>query len=241
MAKIQVTESELRELVKESVQSVLNEARWNNYGMNWDQLSDAEKQAYAKRYGDAAGANTSTGGGYYNPNNVVTDYEKLGQYYAQQQKKKGKKANRNGYSAEFFNKTQGELDQYKNALQQIQNALTGPLKESVNEQTAPAAQYTGAAGGTGGVRGGETTQQQAPEQATETDVLANIPQMVQQIQNMRMKAQLVPGLQNKVKQLTTANQQLTAQNQQLTTQNQQLTARVQTNNANQMTPGTAQA
>lgn len=34
MAKIQITESELRQLIGESVVSVLNEARYNTYGVN---------------------------------------------------------------------------------------------------------------------------------------------------------------------------------------------------------------
>ena len=56
MSKIKITESELRQLIGESVVSVLNEARYNTYGVNWEDLTGPQKENYAKMYGNKAGA-----------------------------------------------------------------------------------------------------------------------------------------------------------------------------------------
>lgn len=146
MAKIKVTESELKQLIRESVESILKEANWNNYGMDWDQLSEPEKKAYAQRYANRANATYYTdangnriSGGYATPNTNY-DYDKLGQFYKTQQTKKAGKSHRNGFSAEYVKNLQNNLNQaqsqnkaYTNALNQIKSSLK--LQEQVNEDT----------------------------------------------------------------------------------------------------------
>ena len=52
MAKIKITENELKQIIRESVEGVLNEV---NYAMDWDKLSSAEKQNIAKSYDNLGG------------------------------------------------------------------------------------------------------------------------------------------------------------------------------------------
>ena len=49
MAKIQITESELKQIIRESVEGVLNE-RQVLYGADWEDLSDDEKENALKKY-----------------------------------------------------------------------------------------------------------------------------------------------------------------------------------------------
>lgn len=52
MAKIKVTENELKQIIRESVEGVLNEV---NYAMDWDKLSSADKENIAKSYDNLGG------------------------------------------------------------------------------------------------------------------------------------------------------------------------------------------
>jgi DNA repair exonuclease SbcCD ATPase subunit len=52
MAKIKITENELKQIIRESVEGVLNEV---NYAMDWNKLSSAEKQNIAKSYDNLGG------------------------------------------------------------------------------------------------------------------------------------------------------------------------------------------
>ena len=56
MAKVRITESELRQLIGESVVSVLNEARYNTYGVDWGDLTPDQQKNYAKMYGSKVNA-----------------------------------------------------------------------------------------------------------------------------------------------------------------------------------------
>lgn len=47
MAKIQITESELKQVIQESVVKILNEG---NFGMSWDQLTPDEQEKFTDRY-----------------------------------------------------------------------------------------------------------------------------------------------------------------------------------------------
>ncbi len=50
MGKVRITESELRQIIRESVEEVVKENNKYNYAMDWNELSEPEKQAFAKRY-----------------------------------------------------------------------------------------------------------------------------------------------------------------------------------------------
>lgn len=52
MAKIKITENELKQIIRESVEGVLNEV---NYAMDWNKLSSTEKQNIAKSYDNLGG------------------------------------------------------------------------------------------------------------------------------------------------------------------------------------------
>ena len=70
MAKIKITESELRQLIGENVVSVLNETRYNTYSVNWEDLTEPQQKEYARMYGNAAKA-----GQYVDANGNV--YQKI--------------------------------------------------------------------------------------------------------------------------------------------------------------------
>ena len=220
MGKIQITESELKQIIRESVEEVLKEG----IGADFDNL----QKGIGKNLLGAAAQSILPGFGYHiGVNQLVKAYDK-GKGFVNNIRKRyndyDNQVNQNQTLQQQVTDFGKQINSYKDALAQLQNALSGPLKESVNEDE---------------------------QQAAETDVLANVPQMVQQIQNMRTKAQLVPGLQNKVKQLTAANQQLTAQLQQpqanattaqpATQQRPAAPQLARVNNKATMTPGTAQA
>lgn len=230
MSKIQVTESELKQVIKESVESMLKEARWNNYGMNWDQLSDAEKQAYAQRYGNSAGAyqyvdqngNQYKGGGYA-PGAQYTqqvDYNKLGEYYKQQQAKKGRKANRNGFSANYVQQLQNQLN---TKTAECKTAVDGMTKiaQALGIQTPAAAAPAGTAPKT------MTAENTVPQAGGN-----GLQQILTAINNLKAEAA-------KAAQLTKANQTLTAKNKQLTAQNQSLATRIQNGQNKVVAPTTA--
>ena len=225
---MQVSESELKNIIKESVISVLNEARrWNSYGMNWDQLSDAEKQAYAQRYGNSAHAgyyadqngNRYNGGGY-NPGSGYTyqyDMDKLGEYYGQQQQKKGGRSNRNGFSKEYVDKLQGEFNKTKTQLSQAQNLNNGyksaidqinqALSQQVSESAIPPIDSS--------LAGAPGNAAPTPDQNAAMNTKSAVPNLAQILQNIENLKTAAKTANQKVAQLTKANQTLTAQNKSL--------------------------
>ena len=221
-----VSESELKNIIKESVISVLNEKRWNNYGMNWGQLSDAEKQAYAERYGNSAGAgyyadengNRYNNGGYAGGQYTRQyDMDKLGEYYAQQQQKKGGRSNRNGFSKEYVDKLQADFNKTKTQLSQAQNLNNGyksaidqinqALSQQVSESAIPPIDSS--------LAGAPDNAAPTPEQNAAMNTKSAVPNLAQILQNIENLKTAAKTANQKVAQLTKANQTLTAQNKSL--------------------------
>ena len=48
MAKVRITENELKQIIRESVESVLNEAPYD-YSKSWEDMSQAERDAVADK------------------------------------------------------------------------------------------------------------------------------------------------------------------------------------------------
>ena len=220
MAKIQITESELRQLIGESVVSVLNEARYNTYGVNWDDLTDDQKQNYASMYGNKAGAaqyvdangNPYQGGGYAPGTGYTQQYnmDKMRDFYNKEQKRFAKNSRRNGITPELYQKVSKENGQlrsqlsqaqnlnngYKSAISQISQALGGQISEAAG---APAPVDSSLAGAPG------ATSAPTADQKAAMAVKSAVP-------NLDQLLKLINGMKTKVGQLTKANQTLTAQN-----------------------------
>lgn len=167
MGKIRITESELRDVIRENVENILKEAytdrmarrndryqtarnNYNNYARNWNQLMPDEKDAYNQRAG-----NGWTGEALYN-----SEKDQAGA-------KLRRTARRNGYQfQQDLNKTKGEyakaqdevaklthnnqllqqqVTDYSQALTMISNKL-GLAKQNVDalEEAAQAQQMTNA-------------------------------------------------------------------------------------------------
>lgn len=225
MAKIQITESELRQLIGESVVSVLNEARYNTYGVNWDDLTDDQKQNYASMYGNKAGAaqyvdangNPYQGGGYAPGTGYTQQYnmDKMRDFYNKEQKRFAKNSRRNGITPELYQKVSKENGQlrsqlsqaqnlnngYKSAISQISQALGGQIAEAAG---APAPVDSSLAGAPG------ATSAPTADQKAAMAVKIAVP-------NLDQLLKLINGMKTKVGQLTKANQTLTAQNKSLAT------------------------
>ena len=233
MAKFQITESELKQLIGESVVSVLNEARYNTYGVSWDDLTDDQKQNYAKMYGNKAGAgyyadqngNRWTSG-YAAPSGYTHQYDmdKMRDFYSKEQKRFAKNTKRNGITPELYQKVTKENGQlrsqlsqaqslnngYKNAISQISQALGQQLAEAAGTPAPFDSSLAGAPGATA-----PTADQQAAMSVK--SAVPNLEQILKSINDMK----------NKVGQLTKANQTLTAQNKSLATRIKNTTSQSQ--------------
>lgn len=131
MAKIRITESELRQLIGNSVVSVLNEARYNTYGVNWDDLTDDQKQKYAEMYGSKVNAgrwvdaNGNLSNAYTSGSTWQYDMNKMRDFYNQEQKKYAKNSRRNGITPELYQEVSKENGKLKSQLSQAQNLING--------------------------------------------------------------------------------------------------------------------
>ena len=131
MAKIQITESELRQLIGNSVVSVLNEARYNTYGVDWDDLTDDQKQKYAEMYGSKVNAgrwvdaNGNLSNAYTSGSTWQYDMNKMRDFYNQEQKKYAKNSRRNGITPELYQEVSKENGKLKSQLSQAQNLING--------------------------------------------------------------------------------------------------------------------
>lgn len=233
MAKIQITENELRQLIGGSVVSVLNEARYNTYGVNWGDLTGDQKKKYAEMYGNKAKAgryvdangNPYQNGGY-GPGSGYTfqyDMDKMRDFYNQEQKRFAKNSRRNGITPELYQKVSKENGQlrsqlsqaqnlnngYKNAISQISQALGGQIAEAADIPAPFDSSWAGA-----------TTTAVTADQRAAMAVKSAVPNLDQILKSIN-------DMKTKVTQLTKANQQLTSANKNLTSQNQNLTKRIQ--------------
>lgn len=227
MAKIKITESELRRLIGENVVSVLNETRYNTYSVNWEDLTEPQQKEYARMYGNAAKAgqyvdangNVYQNGGYA-PGSGYTwqwDMNKVRDFYNQKQKKFANNSRRNGITPELYQRVKSQLSQaqnlnngYKNAISQISQAVGIQITEAVSS-TAP---FVPTWNGT------PTTNTPTPEQQAAVSAKSVVPNLDQILKSIN-------GMKTKVANLTKANQQLTLANKNLTSQNQNLTKRIQ--------------
>lgn len=222
MSKIKITESELKEIISESVKGMINEYKWNKYGTPWNMLSDTEKKNYAYYYANKYRAWKTDGKGNYIYQNgkAVPDYNKLEQIYNQEQEKYQHKGNRGQYSQghiENLNQQKNQLnvqlkqvqnlnDGYKNAIQQIAQALRVQLAEAVGSTPAIDSSWSG----TGAVT------VPTPEQNAEMLVKSAVPQLPQILKAIETLKGRIETLKGRVAQLTKANQTLTNQNKSLT-------------------------
>ena len=121
MAKIKVTENELKEIISESVKSMINEYKWDKYGTPWNMLSGREKENYAYYYANKYRAWKTDGKGNYIYQNgkAVPDYDKLEQIYNQEQEKYQHKGNRGQYSQGHVEKLNQQADSLNKLYKQI--------------------------------------------------------------------------------------------------------------------------
>ena len=218
MGKFQITESELKQLIGESVVSVLNETRYNTYGVSWDDLTDSQKQNYAKMYGNKAGAgyyadqngNRVNNGGYANGKSYTQQYDmnKMRDFYNKEQKRFANNSRRNGITPEQYQKISKENGNLRSQLAQAQKLNNGyksaiaQITQALGQQIAEAAAFVPS------LAGAPATTVPTPDQQTAMFVKTAVP-------NLDQILKLVNGMKTKVAQLTKANQTLTAQNKQL--------------------------
>lgn len=121
MAKIRITENELKEIIRESVEYALNENSRYNYGMPWEKLTEPEKQAFVQHYAKSPFHRNAYSGG--------DPLEQAKQVYNRKRARKGGK-DKLSYSADQFNRTVEPLrakaesaNKALLALQNIENEL----------------------------------------------------------------------------------------------------------------------
>ena len=234
MAKIKITEGELRQLIGESVVSVLNEARYNTYGVNWDDLTDDQKQNYASMYGNKAGAaqyvdangNPYQGGGYAPGTGYTRQYnmDKMRDFYNKEQERFAKNSRRNGITPELYQKVSKENSYLKTQLSQAQNLNNG-YKSAISQISQAIGGQIAEAGGApapidsswSGAPAANTPTADQRAAMTVKSAVPNLDQILKSINDMKTK----------VTQLTKANQQLTSTNKNLTSQNQSLAKKIQ--------------
>lgn len=150
MAKIKITENELKQIIRESVEGVLDEV---NYAMDWNKLSDADKKAAAEKYNGGWHKQTITGytypdgttgvsqtkisaDGKYVTGKPMYDMAQAQKIYNRKRDRKAKNGNLN-YSVDQYNALAGQIANkdaeikekdtqianLNNALSQIGNAL----------------------------------------------------------------------------------------------------------------------
>lgn len=234
MAKFQITESELKQLIGESVVSVLNEARYKTYGVSWDDLTDDQKQNYAKMYGDKAGAgyyadqngNRWNNGGYAPGAGYTQQYDmnKMRDFYNKEQKRFAKNSKRNGITPELYQKVSKENSQLKSQLSQAQNLNNG-YKSAISQISQAIGGQIAEAAGTpapfdSSLAGAPATNKPTADQQAAMTVKSAVPNLDQILKSIN-------DMKTKVTQLTKANKQLTSANKNLTSQNQSLAKRFQ--------------
>ena len=218
MAKFQITESELKQLIGESVVSVLNEARYNTYGVSWDDLTDDQKQNYAKMYGEKAGAgyyadqngNRANNGGYAPGARYTYQYDmnKMRDFYNKEQKRFANNSRRNGITPEQYQKITKENGNLRSQLAQAQSLNNGyknaiaQINQALGQQIAEATAFDSSLAGAPAAAAPTADQQAA---MSVKNAVPNLDQILKLINNMKTK----------VGQLTKANQTLTTQNKQL--------------------------
>lgn len=237
MAKIRITESELRQLIGNSVVSVLNEARYNTYGVNWDDLTDDQKQKYAEMYGSKVNAgrwvdaNGNLSNAYTSGSTWQYDMNKMRDFYNQEQKKYAKNSRRNGITPELYQEVSKENGKLKSQLSQAQNLING-YKSAISQISQAIGGQIAEAAGTpapvdSSLAGAPATNTPAADQKAAMTVKSAVPNLDQILKSIN-------DMKTKVAQLTKANQQLTSANKNLTSQNQNLAKRIQ--NGGQVTP-----
>ena len=220
MTKIKITEGELRQLIGESVVSVLNEARYNTYGVNWDDLTDDQKQNYASMYGYKAGAaqyvdangNLYQGGGYAPGTGYTQQYnmDKMRDFYNKEQKRFAKNSKRNGITPELYQKVSKENGQLRSQLSQAQNLNNG-YKSAISQiSQALGGQIAEAVGFDSSLAGAPATNTPTADQQAAMTVKSAVPNLDQILKSIN-------SMKTKVTQLTKANQALTVQNKSLAT------------------------
>ena len=236
MAKIRITESELRQLIGNSVVSVLNEARYNTYGVNWDNLTDDQKQKYAEMYGSKVNAgrwvdaNGNLSNAYTSGSTWQYDMNKMRDFYNQEQKKYAKNSRRNGITPELYQEVSKENGKLKSQLSQAQNLINGyksaisQISSAISENSQvigrQIAEAAGAPAPYDSSMAGVTTTAVTADQRAAMAVKSAVPNLDQILKSIK-------GMKTKVTQLTKANETLTSQNENLTSQNQNLTKRIQ--------------
>lgn len=126
MAKIRVTENELKNIISESVKQVMKEGNFSSYGKNWEDLDPSEKERLMKRYrkwnigyqDNAIGNDLGNPFGY-----SVSDEEKAKEIY---NKKRNKKINRG--------KAVWTADQYNQQTQKFNTEIEN-LNKQIGELT----------------------------------------------------------------------------------------------------------
>ena len=251
MAKILVTESEVRDIIKESVMSVLNETTLNeriNYGVDWNNLSDAEKQniasTYRKRgrnipikyysFSDGTTGNTAykVENGQYVYGTPVYDTNRAGEIYSNKRGRKERNGNLS-YSAEQYNTLQTKSAEQNKTLQaqltQAQNLNNG-YKSAIDQIiTALSKVIKENAGASvsppvdGSLTGTPSNTAPTPDQKAAINAKSAVPnleQLLTAIANLQKRAGMVSGLQQKIKELTARIQNAAQPAQQAQTQQQ---------------------
>jgi regulator of replication initiation timing len=253
MGKIKITESELKQVIHESVSEVLNERV--NYGSEWETLSEPEKKAAAEKYYKNSIFHPSMGSVTYTyPDGTTgTSAYKYDQATGQQlrgtanynmdaakdiyNRKRGRKQ-RNGnltYSADQFNQAQknseGQINTLKAQLSQAQNLNNG-YKSAISQISSAISQTSKAIGGqiaeaVGVPASFDSSFVGAPTANTPTTDQQAAMAVKSAVPNLDQILKSINDMKTKVTQLTKANQQLTSVNKNLTSQNQNLAKRIQ--------------
>ena len=232
MAKIKITESELKELIRESVENVINEG---NFGMNWNQLSEPEKQKFTNRY-----YNWNVGNFLKNGfNKQAIDPADVERRYQEIQTRKQKNGNAK------FSQAQGQrLQQQVAALTKsaqmadisfgnIEKSLddliatTQPKQKPLKEAESAQSVYTDTS--TTDAQGNTNTTRTYNDNYNFKQRGDNIAAKVQTLKtNVETMKAALDKANASMGQLTKANQTLTAQNKNLTAQAQAWQKRAQT-------------
>lgn len=139
MGKIQVTENELKQIIRESVEGVLNEKV--NYGAEWNTMSPEEQQAIAQQYSRTRGMRDIKGYQYPDGTTGTTPYrydrqtnqttygtpifdmEKIGARYTK--KRNGMAPEKLTYSSDQYNNIQQQSQKFQNDYNTLKTQYDG--------------------------------------------------------------------------------------------------------------------
>lgn len=202
MAKIRVTENELKQIISESVKQVMKEGIFTtniNYGKRWEELTDDEKQKAAEAFG------------YADINNPQTQKWVKDAY----NKKRNKKINKG--------KAVWTADQYNQQTQQF-NTEKEELNNIITNRDARIEQLTGLIQNISNLLSKVTLPKQNIQEDSSQDVATVAPET--NVQNIMAKINYLIGQANQIPRLNNTIAKLQTDVQTLQTTNNNLQAQI---------------